>query len=296
MISVVQKSRLKSRLNNFYGANSSSGFEDGESFSKLLAQVAEGKALDDQLSLAGFVTSLEQSRVGKLKVFLISISLFLALVYGISQGKSLVSIFVILFVSLYLAYFLFTFYMRIKKTESLRDAYFDTPLVIEEVILLIESGLALFPAIEKVCTSGKGRFSKSIVRKYLKMVYQLTIGGIPMSEAFLHVSNICPFPPIRSMLVHFDVSCNVGGELLHSLQALAIQVHNEWKVSVETRVKKLENLVVFPVFIAVIGMMILVAAVPMVPILQFMDSIKNTQKDAVSVVSFDQSKNQEGLR
>lgn len=46
-------------------------------------------------------------------------------------------------------------------------------------------------------------------------------------------------------------------------------------MQVETRVKRLENLVVFPVFLAVMGLLLLTSAVPLVPVIDFMTSMKN---------------------
>lgn len=281
MKNVVLKSRLQNRLRNFQDA---SGVQQGSANAHvvtLMKQMSQDTTLDEQLTFAGFITYPEQLSILQYKKMLILGSAFLSLCVSIFLQKTIVFMLITVGVAVYGAYFLFALFLRIRKTEMERAAYFDTPLILEEIILMIESGVALFPAMEKVCAAKDGAFANSIVRKYLQLVYRLTSGGIPMTEAFAHVSALCPFQPVRSMLVHFDVSSSIGGELLHSLQALATQVHNEWKLSVETRVKKLENMVVFPVFTAVIGMMILTAAVPMVPILNFMDSIKkNPQQRA----------------
>jgi Flp pilus assembly protein TadB len=174
----------------------------------------------------------------------------------------------------YLAGCVFFLWLSYRKKDSIRSIYYELPLVLEELVLLVESGLSLFPALEEVCYPDSSQKSRStLVRKTLRTAYQLAVHGLPVSQAFEQVARVCPFPPLRHVLLHLDISSNVGGELLHSLQTLSNQVHQEWKIAVEGRIKRLENLVVFPVFVSVMGLMILTAAVPLVPVLDYMSSI-----------------------
>jgi pilus assembly protein TadC len=241
---------------------------------EVLKSLSAGEKVNEKLVSAGYLTIREQKKVTFIRnLILLSfsvLSLFLVLLNGGTLVKAILFFISFLYASS-MGYFIWLKY-KINKVE--REVYYDTPLFLEELVLLVESGLALFSALQQICINDKSKSKKSLVRRYMSDAYRMASSGLPVSEAFEFTARNCQFKPIKNVLLHLDVSSSVGGELVHALQALASQVHQEWKMSVETRVKKLENLVVFPVFAGVMGMMLLTAAVPLVPILDFMNSIK----------------------
>lgn len=270
-----RRMQLNQRLNNLKDKSLESKDSNIDSdFDKLYDQI--GKDLDIDLIKAGYISFKDQDKFRKFKKYALVITVLFVFLYLLLAGKSIVYTVVASFCYIYLYLLSYALLVRYLKNNAERQVYFDTPLFLEELVLLIESGLALFPALQEICISRFGKKHKTnIVRKYILSVYNLASGGIPVSEAFQIVANNCPFPPIKNVLLHLDVSSSVGGELVSALQSLATQVHSEWKLEVENRVKRLENMVVFPVFAAVLGMMLVTAAVPLVPILDFMDSLKS---------------------
>ncbi len=230
--------------------------------------------LNLKLEQAGFINIDEQKNFIKKRNFIFIAIFFVTLELLLIKELSLaISIGVIVFV-IYTLLLGYSLLIKFLKNNSEREIYYDTPLFLEELVLLIESGLALFPALQEICDKKKqGKSKNSLVRQYMASVYALTLAGLPMSDAFAKIARQTPFTPIKNLLLHLDVSSSVGGELIFALQSLAEQVHKEWKLEVETRVRKLENLVVFPVFAAVMGMMLMTAAVPLVPIMEFMNGI-----------------------
>ncbi len=281
MVRTHQKTRLSSLQSLRSSAVTSKTNED--TLTRLLHDLEQQRNLEERLSLAGYVTIADQSRIKKIRfwsilLFLLPVCLFFSFTSGLVGG--LVS----LCAGAYLGLVSFFLWIAFKKKDSVRSIYYELPLVLEELVLLVESGLSLFPALEEVCYSSAGSKNKNtLVRKTLQSAYQLAAFGLPISQAFEQVARVCPFAPLRHVLLHLDISSNVGGELLHSLRTLSEQVHQEWKLAVETRIKRLENLVVFPVFVSVMGLMMLTAAVPLVPVLDYMSSLG--KKDAPSAFS-----------
>ena len=62
--------------------------------------------------------------------------------------------------------------------------------------------------------------------------------------------------------------------MIPALRGLSEHAHTEWRLSVEHRVRRLENWVVFPVFGAVLGLLLLLSAVPLVPLLSLNQSLQ----------------------
>jgi len=149
----------------------------------------------------------------------------------------------------------------------------ELPLTLESLILLVESGLGILPAIHKLIESRGEETKPDSVRHYLALVHSLSSKGMPFLNALEAVAEECPPPAIRHLLLHLDIGANVGGQIGASLRSLAQHSHLEWRLSVEARVRRLENFVVFPVFGSVIGLVLLTAAVPLIPLLELQEKL-----------------------
>lgn len=232
-----------------------------------------------RLGKAGFLSS-SQRRVFLISSILFTVALSVVCIlltrsYGI--GVQLL----VFLVSLYGASLLILLYLRRAEKHFNQQLLSELPLVLESMILLVESGVGVLPALEQVTKSSQFLPSRSPAKQTLLAVYQLSEGGLPFSQALGEVAKVVTQPVLRHVLLHLDVSGVQGGELAPALRALAHHTHIEWRLAVEHRVSQLENYVVFPVFLAVIGLMFLTAAVPLVPVLEFMDSIDSSKSESL---------------
>jgi len=158
------------------------------------------------------------------------------------------------------------FFLRSRARAHEQEVLLKLPLALEGLILLVQSGLGVLPAIDALVKSSDER---NPVMVYLKQAYDLSSNGLAFRDASRVVSTSIPnLPVLRHVLLHLDISQVDGGEILPSLRSLSDYCQAEWKLSVQSRVRRLENLVVFPVFLSVIGLLFLTAAVPIVPILE----------------------------
>jgi pilus assembly protein TadC len=171
----------------------------------------------------------------------------------------------------YLGLTAFAFFLRYRQREYEREVMFQMPIFLESLILLVESGLGILPALERVVPGREYGRKISPVTRLFQLVYQLSASGMPFTQALETVAEVTPQRIVRHVLLHLDISGTEGGELVPSLRNLSDHAHMEWKLSVEQRVRRLENLVVFPVFASVLGLMVLTAAVPVVPLLNLKD-------------------------
>jgi len=171
----------------------------------------------------------------------------------------------------------FQFLLPFQQGRQEQAILLELPILLESLILLVESGLGILPAIHKLLESSDEETKSKSARYYLRVVHEMSMRGLPFGQALENVASICPFPALRHFFLHLDIGANVGGKLGNSLRSLAQHAHQEWKLSVEARVRKLENLVVFPVFASVIGLILLTASVPLIPLLELKDKLDNAQ-------------------
>ena len=158
----------------------------------------------------------------------------------------------------------------------------ELPILLESLILLVESGLGILPAIHKLLAASGEETKLKNARYYLRMVHELSMRGLPFGQALENVAEHCPHPALRHFFLHLDIGANVGGKLGSSLRSLAQHSHQEWRLSVEARVRRLENLVVFPVFGSVIGLILLTASVPLIPLLELKEKLDSSQAQQIN--------------
>jgi Flp pilus assembly protein TadB len=165
-------------------------------------------------------------------------------------------------------------FLRNREQNHAREVAFLMPLTLESLILLVESGLGILPAIQRLVAGSTQTKVHNTVIRYLRLVYELAAHGTPLGTALAHVADATELRVLRHVLLHLDISGTEGGELVPALRNLSNHAHTDWRLSVENRVRRLENLVVFPVFVSVIGLMCLTAAVPLVPVLKLKESLQ----------------------
>lgn len=231
------------------------------------------KSFGDRFGKAGFYSEGAR-RIVKLIVAAFFIVVFILCLIGI--GSILIS----LFAAIYLTALTTLMFLKFRAKDLERETLFRLPLFLESVILLVESGLGVLPAVQSVVESGKRK--NEPVTQVMQAVYQLSSSGLPFGQSLELVAAAIDSKPLRHVLLHLDLSSSEGGALVPSLRSLAEYAHREWKLSVEARVKGLENAVVFPVFAAVIGLMLLVVAVPIVPVVDFFSGLDKQKLESVS--------------
>ncbi|MBL7662756.1 type II secretion system F family protein [bacterium] len=224
--------------------------------------------LTDKLGQAGFITPEDRVRAKNLKYCFIFMPALSGFTLGALKG-SVPLAFGLSLLGLYLGLVAWVFYLKNQVKDFRRELMYQIPLGLESIILLVEAGLGILPAMERVVTRSKSSYAgkHESFSRILALVYELTAHGMPFSMALEAVASATNIKLLRHVLLHLDISGSEGGELIPSLRSLSDHAHTEWRLSVERRVKKLENYVVFPVFASVIGLMILTAAVPIVPLL-----------------------------
>jgi len=232
------------------------------------------ESCSDTLGRAGFIlpTQRRTALLCRLVVFIVMPLIGTAFASLISA--QLLSLLIGSSIGFYIGLSSWMIFLRVREKDLEREILFRTPLILESLILLVESGLGILPAIAEITTTGKAqREGTNPMIQLLELVYRLSLNGIPLSRSLAMVADASPNRLVRHVFLHLDISALEGGELVPSLRSLSDHTHAQWRLGVESRVKRLENLVVFPVFTAVMGLFLLTASVPLIPLLDFLDHL-----------------------
>lgn len=239
------------------------------------------KNLSDRLGRTGYFTEKERAFANTLKLIVIFGLTIGCCAFGFFQGK-LVGAAIGLGLGIYIGLTAWLGYLSYRTRDLAREIMFQIPITLESLILLVESGLGILPAIEKVVSTKDESGERNPVTYFLKLVYELSARGMPLGQSLELVADSCDYRVLRHVFMHLDISGNEGGELIPSLRNLSSHSHLEWRLSVEHRVKRLENLVVFPVFASVMGLILLTASVPLVSVLNLRDTMEK-QRQSTSI-------------
>lgn len=241
--------------------------------------------LSDSLGRAGFFTSEQRRRAKRLLLLmLIGETLMAAIAGNISSG--ITGLFIGVPFGLLFGTLTCVAYLRLAEKEFQREIIFQLPLTLEAIVFLVESGLGVLPALSKIISQKEEVRRSSPVKQIFNVVYELTVHGMPLSQALQVVADTSNLRILRHVLLHLDMSATLGGELVPALRSLVEHAITEWRLSVDRRVKRLENLVVFPVFTAVLGLGLLTAAVPLTSLLQLGDTLNYQQQVNVAEGSY----------
>jgi Flp pilus assembly protein TadB len=231
------------------------------------------ESMNDRLGRAGYLSAADRKRAKVLAAAAVGGSGVCAALSGLWISGASAAL-IAGFCGIYLGLTAFLYYLRFRERDVERELLFQMPLFLESVILLVEAGLGILPAIERVVKAKETANQANAISQLFALVHRLSSHGMPLSQALELVADGTPHRIVRHILLHIDISGSEGGELIPSLRSLSDHAHSEWRLSVEHRVKRLENAVVFPVFASVIGLMFLTAAVPLVPLLSLKDSLE----------------------
>lgn len=176
-----------------------------------------------------------------------------------------------LIVGAYLLLLLKAIYLRYHQGRRERLIDYYTPLSLEALALLMRSGLSLVPAMREVSRSLS---HTNPLCELFGNINSQAAAGIEFSQALKRVSEEVREPVLVHTLTCLRNNAERGGEMLPALEQLVEHTHKQWLARVGARVRKLEAQVVLPVFCAVIGLMLLIVAVPAVPVIEMLDRLE----------------------
>lgn len=235
---------------------------------------------DDRLGKAGFLTIPQRIKAGYIRIVVLTapaIALPLFRLFATHGAAAPLSLFLFALSGLYFGLVAWLLFLKYRQTDFEREVLFRLPLFLESLILVVEAGMSVLPALESVISRKERLRHNDPVSHVFSVVYRITSSGLPFDQSLEIVAGRMHVRALRHVLLHLDISANAGGELVPSLRALSDHAHIEWKLSVEERVRRLENFVIFPVFASVLGMILLISAVPLVPLLKLQDTLKEKQ-------------------
>lgn len=163
---------------------------------------------------------------------------------------------------------------RVRK-EVVRQIDFFLPIVMERVVMAVEAGKDIMPALRSVVQVSERDHSRSDsprdpVSSLVALVVALTEGGFTLETALKEVSAEVPSAAVKHAFVHLAVAAQEGGELIHPLRELSDATQQYYQEQVEEEIATLPVRATIPLLATFAGLILFFITAPLMQVLGMM--------------------------
>lgn len=237
-------------------ADTASMHESGETgdVPRILAEVG-GKKRPEELSLT----------------LPLGLPLIVALGARFMYGAALEAVLMLGLLSLSVGYLLEK--ARTRRAIQLRrkEMEFFLPIVMERLVMAVQSGLDIIPALKAIISLDKNPENSETkldpVTSLLSNVVQLTEAGLSFERSLREVAEKVDCLPVRHACIHLAIAQKEGGELILPLRELSDATQLSYQESVEEDIAAMPVRATLPLLCTFAGLIIFFITSPLIQIL-----------------------------
>lgn len=144
-----------------------------------------------------------------------------------------------------------------------RRIVFHLPLTIERLVMSVQAGLDIGPAIERVVVNSSFSKSENPCDRILSKVLELNQSGLTLEESLQEVAELSNLPVIRHTFSHLASAQRDGGEILRPLIELADATQQAY----QEEIAKLPIKATLPLILTFSGLLICMMTPPILQVL-----------------------------
>jgi pilus assembly protein TadC len=142
------------------------------------------------------------------------------------------------------------------------------PIVMERIVMAVESGLDIVPAIEAVVALKNDSSENSdLVSETLAKIPRYTDSGLGFLEAIDLLNKEIEAPSLKHALVHLGIAYREGGEIIHPLRELSDATQLYFQESVEEEIAKMPIKATVPLLCTFAGLIISFLTTPLIQVI-----------------------------
>ena len=164
------------------------------------------------------------------------------------------------------------FRARAREVRVTRQLEFHLPLLMERIVMAVESGLDIIPAVGVILELEQQertlRSSPSLnpVTVLLEKVYDLSQAGVPFEKALSETALRSNCGAVRHAFVHLGLAHREGGEVMGPLRELSDATQLYYQETIELEIAALPAKATLPLVLTFAGLIILFISTPLVQI------------------------------
>lgn len=215
--------------------------------------------LQEKFFHAGMFSLQDRQRFSQLRIIVPCITTPLLILMASFAGKPILLLLGAVFGFLIGLQIPFSILDRRIKARS-EDILFFLPLVVEQIVIGVSSGLDAGPCIQRVVQMADERDSHNPVTELLKHTQTYVKSGVSMGDALVEVGRLSGHTELKHTFMSLSQVSKHGGEITRQLQELADSVAAQRETKIEAKIRKLELEATGPVGLVFLGFMLILMA------------------------------------
>lgn len=161
-----------------------------------------------------------------------------------------------------------------KRSEEKRDQVeFFLPLIMERVVMAVQSGADVTAAVRTVVTyeeelAQREQRQVDPVTALLIEVLSRTESGVLFQDALKQIAEKVPSAPVRHAFIHLGMAHKEGGELVGPLRELSDATQLYYQESIEERIAKMPVRATVPLLVTFAGLILIFLTSPVIQVIQ----------------------------
>ena len=163
--------------------------------------------------------------------------------------------------------------LSLRKKKFKRDVEFFLPVVMERIVMAVQSGLDVFPAllavleIEKEEIGGQSRVKLNPVSQLLERVCLICEAGVGFEKSLRGVAARINVSSLRHAFIHLGVAQREGGELVMPLKELSDATQLGYQELIEEEVAKMPVKATMPLLCTFAGLILCFLTAPLIQVI-----------------------------
>ena len=151
------------------------------------------------------------------------------------------------------------------KPAQIKEIEFHLPMVMERIVMAVQSGLDVIPALSRQVELSTV-FGSDPVTQLIERVLTLTESGMGFESALQVVAEKIECAAVRHAFVHLGVAVREGGELVMPLKELSDATQAYYQESVEEDIAKLPVKATLPLLLTFAGLILCFLTAPLMQV------------------------------
>jgi len=241
--------------------------------------------LKDTYGARGLFTRSQRLALDRRRVVAASVVIALPLLLvAVSGTGKLAFVAMALVLGISIAYLFDKHLMRRARVTFIREVEFYLPIVMERVVMAVQAGLDVLPALSALLeldeseTEGKrarndgmrGLRGTDPVSRLLSVVVALSEAGLSFEVSLREVADAVGCPSLKHAFIHLAVAQQEGGELVVPLRELSDSTQLYYQETVEEEIASLPVKATMPLLCTFAGLIIFFITSPLIQVLTLM--------------------------
>lgn len=239
--------------------------------------------LSDTLGSIGLFTSAARKRFTRVQLIMPFIGAASAVLVGLLGAHTAVSgVLMLSILGLAIGYLASRARYRRAKRNYIRSIEFYLPIVMERIVMAVQAGLDVIPALhnlsrldlETLAASGPRSLGKNErfaaldpVTRLLRIVVQFTEAGLSFEQSMREIADLVECSALRHAFVHLAVAQREGGELVTPLRELSDATQLYYQESIEEELAAMPVKATVPLLCTFAGLIMIFITAPLVQVI-----------------------------